>query len=437
MSTRRQVLDIALPAMATNIATALFGMADIAVIGRLGDAAAQGAVEMGAKLLMAALIVFNFLRTGTIALAAQAAGRGSEAEQTATLARALAAALAIGLVFLLTRPLAETWGLSLLGARGRLDSLAQSYVAIRYWGGPIWLVNAVLSGWLIARKRLSAIMGVEIGSNMVHVALDLTFVLGLNLGVAGVATATLLSETVKGLLLAGLVARERPALLAAVRDRLTWRGAELMALFRMNRDLLGRTALLMAVNLIVTRFGAEQGPVVLAANAILLQFFTLSALFLDGFESSAQVLCGEALGGRDRHAFDRAARISLRFGFLAAAFASAVFLLGARPIAALFSTDPQVVATAGTYALWAAVLPLAEVASFVLDGVFIGAAWTRAMLLTMAAALAVFVAALWLARPLGNHGLWLAFALFFVARAGGQLIAAPGLARRSFTLAHS
>ena len=63
---RRSILAIALPSMLTNVATALFGLADMWVIGRLGDAAAQG----GAKLLMTLLIVFNFLRSGTVALIA-------------------------------------------------------------------------------------------------------------------------------------------------------------------------------------------------------------------------------------------------------------------------------------------------------------------------------------------------------------------------------
>jgi MATE family multidrug resistance protein len=38
----RVIWALALPAMLTNIATALFGLADMWVIGRLGDAAAQG-----------------------------------------------------------------------------------------------------------------------------------------------------------------------------------------------------------------------------------------------------------------------------------------------------------------------------------------------------------------------------------------------------------
>ena len=96
----RLIWTIALPAMLTNGATALFGLADMWVIGRLGDASAQGAVELGAKFMMGLLIAFNFLRTGTVALTAQAAGRGDTGEQAAALLRALAAGLAI-LVLLL------------------------------------------------------------------------------------------------------------------------------------------------------------------------------------------------------------------------------------------------------------------------------------------------------------------------------------------------
>ncbi len=69
----KTILTLALPAMLTNVATALFGLADVWVIGRLGDVTAQGGVEIGAKLITALLILFNFLRSSTVALTARAA----------------------------------------------------------------------------------------------------------------------------------------------------------------------------------------------------------------------------------------------------------------------------------------------------------------------------------------------------------------------------
>src|SRR5690606_22522071 len=151
-----------LPSMLTNVATALFGIADLWVIGRLGEAPLQAGVELGAKYMMGLLVAFNFLRTGTIALAAQAAGRGQSEEQAATLARALALAAAIGALLLLLMPLAVPAGLHLLHAIGEAGDAARTYVEIRYWGGPLWLLNAVLVGWLIAHKRVKTVLWIEI-----------------------------------------------------------------------------------------------------------------------------------------------------------------------------------------------------------------------------------------------------------------------------------
>lgn len=437
-STTRQLWAIALPAMLTNVATALFGIADMWAIGRLGDAPAQGAVELGAKFMMGLLNVFNFLRTSTVALTAQDAGRGgtgAAATQGETLARAMAAALVIGALLMAAMPLTLPLGLDMLGAHGSLRAQAEGYVAIRYWAAPVWLANCVLVGWLIGQRRVRAVLAVEVSANLVHIALDLVLVLVAHWGVTGVAVATLSSELLKFALLAAIVARGgglRGALDATGR-RATWARAELARLFVLNRDLFARTLLLTAALLVFAAHGARSGPVTLAANGILFQLFMLSTLLLDGFESAAQVLCGEALGGRSRARFTGAARAALAWGGITGLAVSAAYALGGAPLAATFSLDPAVITTSAAYAPWLALLPLLGVTSFVLDGVFVGAGWTRGMLVTMAAAMAAYLGLLALLQPLGNHGLWAAFTLFFVVRAGGQAMLLPGLVRRSFS----
>jgi MATE family multidrug resistance protein len=430
----RAIWAIALPAMLTNVATALFGLADLWVIGRLGDAPAQAGVEVGGKFMMALLIAFNFLRTGTIALTAQAAGRADEAAQAATLARAIGAALLIGLILLLAMPLAIPLGLDLLHARGSVAAHADTYIGIRYWGGFVWLVNAVLTGWLIGRKRVRAVLYIEVAANLVHIALDLAFVLSLGWGVAGVAFATLLSEGLKFAALAAVVLREAAARSAMrlFRMRATWRGAALGELFRLNRDLFLRTMLLTGAVLLLVRDGAHEGPLVLAANGILYQLFIFSALLLDGFESAAQVLCGEAVGAKDRARFDRLVRALLLWGLAGGLVVSCVYVAAGPAIAGSFSTNPAVATTTLIYVPWAMLLPLIGVTSYVYDGIFVGATWTRALLITMAAAFAVYGLLLLVTGPLGNHGLWLAFTLFFIARAAGQALMLPRLRQRTF-----
>ena len=425
---------IALPSMLTNVATALFGLADLWVIGRLGDAEAQAGVELGAKFMLGLLIVFNFLRSGTVALTAQAAGRGDDAAQAATLVRALGLAVALGLGLLLVMPLAIPAGLDLLYARGGVAEEARTYVGIRYYGGLLWLVNAALVGWLIGRRRVRAVLWTEVAANFIHIALDALFVLVFGWGVAGVAFATLSSEGGKTLALALIASRQEPAraALACARARATWSGTAIGALLRLNRDLFLRTLLLIAAVLLMTRDGAHEGPLVLAANGIIYQLFILSALILDGFESAAQVLCGEAVGRGERARFRELVRALLLWGLGGGAAISALYLVAGDAFAASFSTDPAVVATTLAYAPWAVLLPLIGVTSYIFDGIYIGATWTRSLLATMAAAFAVYAVLLLATGPLGNDGLWLAFSLFFVARAAGQALLLPRLIRLTF-----
>jgi multidrug resistance protein, MATE family len=433
----RAIFAIALPSMLTNVATALFGLADLWVIGQLGQAEAQAGVELGAKFMMGLLVVFNFLRTGTIALTAQAAGRGDAEVQAATLARAVGLAFVIGLLLLALKPFAISSGFELLHARGGVAVEASTYVGIRYWGGALWLVNAAFIGWLIGRRRVRAVLAIEVAANIFHIILDVAFVLWLGWGVAGVAFATLISEAIKLAAAIAVAAREEPAALAfrlAV-HRPTWHRAELARLLRLNRDLFLRTLLLTGAILLMTRDGAHEGPVVLAANGILYQLFILSALILDGFESAAQVLCGEAVGAADRRRFDTLVRALLGWGLAGGVLITLLYAAGGVPFAASFSTDPAVAATAVTYLPWAVLLPILGVTSYVFDGIYIGATWTRAMLGTMLAACALYGLLLLVTGPLGNHGLWLAFSLFLIARAAGQAVMLPRLERRTFAIA--
>ena len=430
----RAIWAIALPSMLTNVATALFGLADLWVIGQLGVAEAQAGVEIGAKFMFGMLIVFNFLRTGTIALTAQAAGRGDRDAQAATLARGLGAALAIGLLLLAAMPLAIPLGLEALHARGPVAAEARTYVEIRYWGGLFWLLNAALVGWLIGRRRVRAVLAIEVAANIAHIALDLLFVLGFGWGVAGVAFATLASEAAKLIAAAIVASREPPAasVWAAAAARATWSRSSLGSLARINRDLFLRTLILTGAILLLVRDAAFEGTLVLAANGILYQLFILSALILDGFESAAQVLCGEAVGARDRGRFRRLVRLLLLWGLAGGVAISLLYALAGAPFAASFSKDPAVVRTTLLYFPWAILLPLLGVSSYVFDGIYIGATWTRALLLTMAAAVAVYSLVLLVTGPLGNHGLWLAFSLFLLVRAAGQAVLLPRLERRTF-----
>ena len=139
---------------------------------------------------------------------------------------------------------------------------------------------------------------------------------------------------------------------------------------------------------------------------------------LDGFANAAEALTGEAVGARNREQFRKAVKASSLWALIFSALFSLFYLAVGPLLIDLLTSINTVRVAAREYLPWMVVLPLFSVWSFQLDGIFIGSTWTREMRNGMAMSLVVFLAALFLLVPaLENHGLWLSFCLFMVARA--------------------
>jgi MATE family multidrug resistance protein len=425
---------IALPAMVTNVATALIGMGDMWIVGRLEDAAAQGAVDVGARLFAVLFTVMNFLKTGTTGMVAQAGTREGADAQASVLLRGLAVGLAIAALLLAFKPLILPFALDALGAEGEVLVAARTYAEIRYWSAPAVMVNLALIGFMVGRRQMKAVLLFEVGYNLLNVGLGLWFVLALDLGIAGVGWSSLIAEYAK-LATVGLFLL-RGDLLHALAGQLRTKGnlgwQALAPFLSVNRDLFLRTLVLVVALASLTRLSAERGAVVLAANGIIYQMFIFTALLLDGFENAAQVLNGERFGAKDRAGFTAYVRATIWRGFAAAAVVAGAFALFADPVLASFAATDGVKAAAQASAIWLVVIPFAGVAGFIFDGVFVGASWTRALLLSMLGSALAFALSLWLTWPMGNAGLWLSFTLFLVIRALLQLAMMPRLLRHGF-----
>lgn len=420
--------------MVTNVATALISLGDMWIVGRLEDAATQGAVDVGARIFTLLFTVMNFLKTGTTGMVAQAGQRDGERAQAQLLARGCVLGLAIAALLLLAKPVLLPFMLDALGARGAVLGAADIYAEIRYWSGPGVMLNLALMGYLVGRRQMMALLVVEVAYNLLNVGLGLFLTLHLQWGIAGIGWSSLIAEYAKLAVLGGLIL-SGPAgriLLASMMDASVLRWQAIRPFLSLNRDLFLRTVLLTLALAAITRLSAIRGADVLAANGIIYQLFILTALLLDGFENAAQVLNGERAGANDRAGFGAYLRAILWRGMVAAAGVSAVFAIFADPILSSFAATPGVEAAAHAQAYWLVIIPFAGVASFVFDGVFVGAGWSRAMLLSMIGATAIYALTLWLSWPLGNHALWASFVLFLITRSLFQLMLMPRLIHRGF-----
>ena len=106
-----------------------------------------------------------------------------------------------------------------------------------------------------------------------------------------------------------------------------------------------------------------------------------------------------------------------------AGIATLILLTAGASLVAVVTTSPEVRAVADTYLPWAAFTALSGVLAFQMDGVFIGATWSRDMRNMMLLSFLVFSAALiTLAPAFGNNGLWASLHVFLLVR-GVSLLA--------------
>tara|TARA_R110002110_G_scaffold165930_12_gene366340 strand:- start:520 stop:1845 length:1326 start_codon:yes stop_codon:yes gene_type:complete len=426
----RAVLAIAVPIVISNLSTPLLGLADTAVMGRMGDPKYIGAVALGALIFTMTYWTFGFLRMGTTGLTAQAHGAKDGAEIRAALGRALIIAGGVGVALIaLQIPIGAT-AFALLDGSGGVEQLARRYFDIRIWSAPAALANYALVGWFIGIERATTALALQVVLNTVNIILDIVLALGLGWGVSGIAAGTLIAEVTAAALGLALAARHLRAYPGS------WAGARILDAQRLartiavNRDIMIRTVLLLFSFAWFTAKSAEAGTITLAANSILLQFVTVSAFFLDGFALAAETLVGKAFGALDRLSFDLAVRLSTVWAAGISLLLTLAMFAAGGPLIDFLTIDAEVRAAARAYLGWAAMLPVLSVWCYQLDGIFIGATRSSEMRNAAIASSAVFLALWWLFLPYGNHGLWAALTGFNLTRAVTLGLYFPRIRRR-------
>lgn len=430
--THARVLAIAVPMTLAYLSTPLLGFVDTTVIGRLGSAPLLGGIAVGAIIFNVLFTVFNFLRMGTTGLTAQAAGAGDRREVAALLHRALLIALATGLGLVVLQAPLLAGSLAFMGASTAVAEATATYFEIRILGAPVALANYAVLGWFLGQARAGTGLLLQTLLNGANIVFSIWFVMGLGWGIAGAAWATVIGEATAlaaGLaLVARLYGREALVPAATVFDR-----AAFVRLVTLNRDILVRSAALLFAFAFFTAQSARQTDLVLAANAVLMNFLMVAGYFLDGFATAAEQLVGTAIGRRSRAMALRSVRLTVGWGVGLGAVTSLALLLLGPVIIDFVTTSEPVRAAARVFLVWAALTPVVGALAYEFDGVFIGATWSRDMRNMMLVSLAAGGLVWWLAVPaFGNHGLWLALWVFLAARGLTLLARFPACLGRAF-----
>jgi MATE family multidrug resistance protein len=415
--THRQVWALAGPIVLANVSVPLLGAVDTAVVGHLGEVHYIGAVAIGAMLFNFIYHLFNCLRMGTTGPTAQARGAGDAAEVRMMLGRALLLAAAAGGVMVMLQGPILALAFALIDASDRVEQLAREYFLIRVWALPAVLCTYAIIGWLYGLRNVRTPLVIQLFTNGVNIVLDVIFVFGLGLGVAGAALASVIAEYA-GLALGVYQVRRTLSDLPAGRPgAVLLDAARLRRMVAINGDIVLRTLCVVSVFAIFMAKSAELGDLPLAANQVLHLFLMFTSFGLDGFAHAAETLLGEAVGRRDAPGFLQGRRVVLLWGGIVGAGNVVVYLLFGPAMVALITSIPEVREAAVGMLGWPALIPLVSVWAYLYDGIYLAATRTRIMRNTVIVAFAAYLVVTYAAMPLaGNAGLWAAVTAFLAVR---------------------
>ena len=412
----RRILALAVPSLGALVAEPAFVLADSAIVGRLGTAPLAG-LTIASTLLMTVVGLCIFLAYATTATVARLVGAGDRARALAAGVDGAWLAAGLGLVLAAAIWSSAPVAAQLLGAEGEVLTHATSYLR---WSAP------GLPGMLVVFAATGALRGIEdtrtplvvaaIGASA-NVGLNIAFVYGLGMGIAGSGLGTAIGQTGMGVALAVVLAR------GARRHgvRLLPHATGVLAGARTGMPLFLRTLSLRLAILLTVAVAADLGDINLAAHQIVNSVWGFAALVLDALAIAAQVIVGQAVGQRAPELARAFLRRSIRWGLLAGGALGVVVGGTSWWLSAAFTTDQPVRVAITTGLVVAAVfMPLGGYV-FLLDGVLIGAGDGRylavvgMLTLVIYAPVALAVSAWAPSGPAGLAWLWGAFAGVFMA----------------------
>jgi len=411
------VWRLAGPMILSNLTVPVLGMVDTAVVGHLSSPHYLGAVAIGGLIFSFVYWAFGFLRMGTTGQIAQAHGRLDHNEIRSGFARAGLLALLLAVTIIALQLPIQGLAMWLLEASHEVESYASEYFYIRIWSAPATLLTYVLIGWFLGMQNARGPLFLLLIINLTNIALDLLFVWGLGMDVDGVALASVISEYIGVLVGLWLVQRELKSYPGQWLKQQIVDASKLRQMFVLNQNIFIRTLCLIFSFAFFTAQGAKHSDIILAANAVLMNFQTIMAYGLDGFANAAEALVGKAVGQKDRTAFKQAVHTAAVWSAGVAVFFTLLYLLFGTQLINLLTDIEDVRNMAYLFLPWLVISPLLSVWSYLFDGVFIGATRSAEMRNTMLISTFLCYLPAWhLFQAFGNHGLWAALMVFMLAR---------------------
>ncbi len=420
-----QIFRLTIPNIISNFSIPLLGAVDTALMGRMETDHYLGAVGIGGVIFSYIYWGFGFIRMASTGLTAQAFGENDTTECGLLLQRSLSMGIIGSILLLLFQ-----WGLSdisfvLIKTGEEVEHLGRTYFHIRIYAAPATLCLHAFHGVFLGLQNAKYPMILTIVVNFINIVLNIVFVGKLGMKVEGVAYATVIAQYF-GLMLAIALCYHRYRALFT-----TWNLKVILAFSKMKRfliisgDIFIRTLCLIFSFSFFTAKSAGLSDTILATNTILLQYINLMSYAIDGFAFAAESMIGKYIGARDMQNLKRTTGQIFLWSFVFGGVVMLIFLLFGKNLLHLFTDQVNLIEIAKPYLVWIIIAPVVNVAAYIWDGIYLGATATKPLRNTMIVAMLLFISAVYLLIPYGNHGLWGALTVLLIVRGIILTVLAP------------
>lgn len=338
------VLSFAVPLILSGMLQLLYNSADIIVVGRFADSVAMASVGATTSLIHLLVSLLMGLSVGASVAVARAAGAGDRdgvhrAVHT-SMALAVLSGAALGVLLLvLSRPLLE-----MMGCPADVVGGAQLYLNIYAVGLPASLVYNYGAAILRAVGDTKRPLYYLTVSGLVNVVLNVALVAGLRLGVAGVAIATVVSETISAaLVLASLIASHGDVRFEPKKTRIERRSLSMILRIGIPAGL--QSSMFSISNVLIQSAINSFGAAAIAGNTAAASIEGFATTVSNSISQAALTFSSQNMGAEKYARVRRVLLVCLAATFVGGLTLGLLIYTFGTPLLALFNTDPAVIAS--------------------------------------------------------------------------------------------
>jgi putative MATE family efflux protein len=368
----KRIMEFCIPMLLGNLAQQLYNTADSIIVGHYEGDLALAAVGSATPILNLMLALFVGIATGAGIVVSQSFGARDRKGMTSSIGNCIALSAIASLVIMVAGPLLTKPLLDLLGTPITISGQCASYLNIYFIGIAGFFFYNMLSGILRGLGDSVSALGFLLVAAALNVVLDIVFVAGFGMGVAGVSLATVIAQAISAVLCYLRLLKMSDLFDLNLKTIRVEKDMSLRIL-RVGVPSGVTQAIMAMAGMLVLNLTNDMGEIVIACNVIVMRVDGFAMMPNLSFGQAMSVYAGQNVGAGK---YDRVSQGGRQGGFMAAGFAAAVtavLLLGGRVLFGLFTKTESLIDLAASMMQIMAVGYICMSVTQVLGGIMRGA----------------------------------------------------------------